>query len=100
MTVFNHLKNRNSAANPGFTAGFAVPIYNHTRNTARIQAIAYAQCTRNIMHNFNIAPKSDNHLLHKLEYQFFVFECMCGLGAIGVSSSSGVLGDTEFESTF
>lgn len=100
MTVFNHLKNRNSAAIPGFTAGFAVPIYNQTRNTAKMQAIAYAQCTKNIIRSLSAAPKSDNHLLHKLEYQFFVFECMCGFGVIGVSSSSGVLGVTEFESTY
>lgn len=40
MTFFNHLKKRNSAANPGFTAGFAVPMYNQTKNTAKMHAIA------------------------------------------------------------
>lgn len=48
---------------------------------------------------FKAAPNNDNHLLHKLEYQFFNLECMCVFGVIGVVSllSSGELVDVELE---
>lgn len=100
MTPLNHLQNRKSAASPGFTAGLAVPIYNHTRNTAEMQAKAYTQFTNSITITFKPAPNKDSHLLHRCEYQFLVFECICGLGTIGVFSvlSSGLLVDPDVES--
>lgn len=97
-TDFNHLKKWNSAAMPGFTAGLAVPIYSQTKNTAKMQAIAYPQCTKNIIKIFNAAPNSDSQRLQKLEYQFFVLECILGFGAMGDVSSSGLLGDPELDS--
>lgn len=56
--------------------------YQYLSETIKISekfSICFSKCS-----NWVLTPKSDSHLLHKLEYQFCLFEWMFFFGVIGI----------------